>query len=253
MALYKTDALVIRARDYAEADKILTLFSAKYGRIQAIAKGVRKPKSRLRGGVQLFSYSDFLLHKGKSLDTVTQVEQKESFLWLLEDLERLTYATYLAELLDAAVLENEEGQEIFLLTLTCLYLLQSVDPKLVIRCFEFRLLQQLGYKPQLEDCVNCGQIANGERRYFSIDLGGVVCNQCRFQDPNCLEVNGAVIAVIGQLLKMDIRKLSRLRIPPQLGNELARLSKRFLMTKLEHRFKSLDFLDKLEKGVKLND
>lgn len=245
LALYKTEAIVLRARDYAEADKILTLFSPQYGRIQAIAKGVRKPKSRLRGGVQPFSHSEFLLHKGKSLDIVTQVEQKESFLWLLEDLERLTYAAYMAELLDAAVLENEAGQEIFLLTLTCLYLLHHVDPRLVLRCFEFRLLFLLGYSPSTEACVGCGEVVSGEHRGFSVELGGVLCKRCRSLDLNALEVSGGVIALLNQLLKIDLRKLDRLRVSAQAGNELAHLSKRFLMAKLEKRFKSLDFLAKL--------
>lgn len=245
MALYKTDALVVRARDYGEADKILTLFSREFGRIQAIAKGVRKPKSRLRGGVQLLSYSDFLLHKGKSLDTVSQVEQKESFLWLMEDLERLTHAAYIAELLDAALWENEEGQEIFLLTLTCFYLMQSLEPKLVTRCFEFRLMQLMGYKPQTETCVVCNAQVGGEKRQFSCELGGVLCSRCRNQDHQSMEVSGGALAVINQFLKMDLRKLDRLRIPPQLGGELGRLSRQFLMAKLEKRFKSLDFLLKL--------
>ncbi len=245
LALYKTDALVVRARNYGEADKILTLFSREFGRIQAIAKGVRKPKSKLRGGVQLFSHSSFLLHKGKSLDTVSQVEQKESFLWLLEDLERLTHAAYMAELLDAALWENEEGQEMFLLTLTCFYLMQSLEPRLVTRCFEFRLMQLLGYKPQIEACVVCSAPVNGEKRQFSSDLGGVLCSRCGYQDHQSIEVSGGALAVINQLLKMDLRKLDRLKIPPQLGREIERLSRQFLMAKLEKRFRSLDFLSKL--------
>lgn len=245
LALYKTDALVIRARNYGEADQILTLFSREWGKIQAIAKGVRKPKSRLRGGVQLFSYSNFQLYKGRSLDTVTQVEQKESFIWLQTDLELLTYATYLMELLDAAILENEEGQGIFLLTLTCLYLMQSVQPKLVVRCFELKLLQLLGYQPQTKCCVNCGQEVSGNKKYFSFDLGGVLCRQCLQADVGSHEVNGGTLAVISHLFKVDLRKLDRLKIPEPVEQELAHISKLYLMSKLEKRFRSLDFLSKL--------
>ncbi len=242
MPVYKTDAIVIRARDYGEADKILTLFSRENGKIQAIAKGVRKPKSRLRGGVQPLSYSQFLLHKGKTLDTVSQVEQKESFGRLLQDLERLTYAAYVLELVDAAILENEEGQEIFLLTLTCLHLLQSVDPALVIRCFELRLLNLLGYKPQTKNCVNCSSLVQGEKRRFSVDQGGVLCPKCRQQDTYSLEVSGGTLAVMDYLFKIDLKKLDRLKIPKPVNDELEYVIKKFISSKLEKRFKSLDFL-----------
>jgi DNA repair protein RecO (recombination protein O) len=245
LPVYKTDAIVIRARDYGEADKILTLFSREYGKIQAIAKGVRKPKSRLRGGVQFLSYSDFLLHKGRSMDTVSQVEQKESFRWLLEDLETLSYAAYLAELVDAAILENEEGQGIFLLTLTCFHLMQSVDAKLVIRCFELRLLNQLGYRPQTKTCVSCHSPVQGEKHRFSVELGGVLCPQCRYQDTYSIQVSGSTLAVMDYLLKLDIRKLDRLKIPNLVNNELEYVIKKFISSKLEKRFKSLDFLSKL--------
>ncbi|MDA8441137.1 MAG: DNA repair protein RecO [Peptococcaceae bacterium] len=246
MAVYSTDAIVIRSRDYAEADKIITLFSQDLGKIQAIAKGARKPKSKLRGGIQLFTYAAFQLYKGKSLDTVTQVEPKESFFGLLTDLERLSYANYMAELVDAAVLENENGQEIFLLTLTCLYLLQaSTSPKVVIRSFELKLLQLLGYQPQVEECLGCGQTTTGGKNYLSAEMGGVICHSCRHLDMRSWEISGGTLAVLKHLLQIDLRKLDRLKIPFAQEEELARLNKQFLGCKLEKRFKSLDILAKL--------
>ncbi len=114
MAVYHADAIVIRSQEYGESDRILTVFSREYGRIQVIAKGVRKPKSRQRGGTQLFTYADFLLYRGRSLDTVSQVSPKESFAHLWNDLERTMAATGIAELLDVSVMT---GQSIRIITL----------------------------------------------------------------------------------------------------------------------------------------
>ncbi|HEX3015654.1 MAG TPA: DNA repair protein RecO, partial [Desulfobacteria bacterium] len=191
------------------------------------------------------SYSVFQLYTGKNLDTVTQVEQKESFNWLSTDLERLTGAAYLAELVDAAIQENEKNQAPFLLILTCFHLFESIEPTLVIRCFEVKLLSILGYAPQLEDCVNCNRVTKGEKQYFSIELGGILCSECRYNDPECLTVRMGTLATMNYLMKADLRKLSRLKIPKPVAGELEQVVKRFLSAKLEKRFKSLDLLSKL--------
>ena len=121
VAVYHADAIVIRSREYGESDRILTIFSRENGKLQAIAKGVRKPKSRQRGGTQLFTYADFLLYRGKSLDTVSQVSPKESFPHLWDDLDRTMAATGIAELLDISVMTEQPQPELFSLTLTCFF------------------------------------------------------------------------------------------------------------------------------------
>jgi DNA repair protein RecO (recombination protein O) len=133
--IYSVEALVLRARDYGEADKILTLYTKEQGKVSAIAKGARKPKSRLRGGVQLFSHSRIVLYRGPSLDTVTLAETVQAFAPLREDLTFLSYASYLVELLDCAVPEREPHEGIFHLAINCLELFPEKDPELVARLF----------------------------------------------------------------------------------------------------------------------
>jgi len=100
MAVYKADAIVIRSREYGEADRLVTLFAREKGKINALAKGVRKPTSSQRAGTQLFTYADFLLHQGKTLDTITQAQPRESFPHTWSDLDRTLAASGRAELLD---------------------------------------------------------------------------------------------------------------------------------------------------------
>src|SRR5262245_46658455 len=98
--VYKTPAIVLRHRNLGDADKIITLYTANMGKVDAVVKGARKAKSRLGGHAEPLMHATFMLAKGKSLDVVTQVETTESFADLRDDLERLSRAIYACELLD---------------------------------------------------------------------------------------------------------------------------------------------------------
>lgn len=150
MAVYKADAIVIRSREYGEADRLLTLFSREQGKLEAIAKGVRKPKSTQRGGSQLFTYGDFLLYQGKSLDTISQAHPRESFSHLWDDFDRSVAASSMVELLDISTIRQQPEPRLFFLTLHFLFLLKEVDPYLAQAAYALRLMDIQGYLPALE-------------------------------------------------------------------------------------------------------
>ena len=133
--LYSVEALILRARDFGEADKVITLFTREEGKCQAIAKGVRKSTSRLRGGVQPFTHSRLLLYRGKTLDTVSQSENICAFAALRDDLVLLSAAAYLAELLETALPEREPLEEVFQLAVASFRELLTGDAELVVRSF----------------------------------------------------------------------------------------------------------------------
>ena len=141
MKLYKVKAIVLSSREMREADRVLTIFSREQGKLRVVAHGVSKPASRKRGSVQPFCYTDFLLNRGREIDSVSQCQVLEIFSPLREDLTRLTYASYLAELVDNLTGEGEANQAVFALLLTCLARLAETggDPELVARSFEARL------------------------------------------------------------------------------------------------------------------
>src|SRR5690554_1201034 len=103
--LITTEGFVLKNRKYRETDSILTIFTRKVGKINAIAKGARRPKSNLLAGIQPFCYSEFVLYKGRNLYTVSQCDSKEIFYPLREDLKKLSYASYLMELVEAVIVE----------------------------------------------------------------------------------------------------------------------------------------------------
>ncbi|MDD2233700.1 MAG: DNA repair protein RecO [Desulfitobacteriaceae bacterium] len=232
MAVYHADAIVIRSREYAEADRILTIFSREHGKLQVIAKGVRKPKSRQRGGTQLFTYADFLLYQGRNLDTVSQVSPKESFAHLWDDLERTMAATGMAELLDLAVLTGQPQPELFSLTLTFLFLLANYDPLLILSAYALRLLTILGFSPVLEECAECGGRVKGESLYFSPPAGGIVCDLCLENFPG-RRLKAGSIAFMNRLLKNELAKLDRLRWPVWMQQEVRETIQSYCEQKLE--------------------
>ncbi|HHT63397.1 MAG TPA: DNA repair protein RecO [Clostridia bacterium] len=244
--LYRVDALIIRARDFGEADKILTLYTKEYGKIQAIAKGVRKPTSRLRGGVQMFAHSRLLLYRGRSLDIVSQSESVESYGSLQEDLVRLVYASYLVELLDIAVPEREPNENLFLTTLLSLRLLLGDDPELVCRMFEIRLLYLLGYRPYLSGCMICRQVLGTGTFFLDSKAGGIVCAKCsggRVEN----RISSGTIFVMQKLLSMDPRQIFRLKVSPEQRIELEKALENYLEYHLDRVVKAKKVLKGLIK------
>lgn len=210
MAVYKADAIVIRSREYGESDKLITLFSRERGKLEAVAKGVRKPKSTQRGGTQLFTYADFLLYKGKTLDTVNQVHPRESFIHLWEDFDRTIAASGIAELLDISTTREQPEPELFTLTLGFLFLLKYVDPYIAQAAYALRLLKIQGYLPELDDCVECGGTVLGEQAFLSTEAGGLLCVRCK-NNEIVTSLNAGSLALMRGLNTVELDKLDRFR------------------------------------------
>ena len=174
--IYKTEAIVLRQRKLGEAGKIVTLYTPNYGKLDAVAKGVRRPKSRLAGHLEVLTHTAVMLAQGRNLDTVTQAQTVESFAPLRADLHRLSRALYAAELVDRFSPEGAEGYHVFQLLLATLRRLVSAkNVDTVLRHLEMQLLSLSGFQPQLGRCVNCERILAAAPSYFSPDAGGVLC------------------------------------------------------------------------------
>ena len=237
MAVYHADALVIRSREFGESDRVLTLFSREMGKLQAVAKGVRKPKSRQRAGAQLFTYGDFLIHRGKSLDTVSQCSPRESFAFLWKDLDRSLAATGIVELLDISTIAAQPNPELFVLTLSCLFLLEQLDPLLVLGAYALRLMIIMGYQPLLGVCAECGGGVQGDRLFFSSEAGGILCSRCR-ENYAGKWIRAGSIAFMRQLVRTDIGKIDRLRWSSWMQQEILETLRFYIEYKFERPLKS---------------
>ncbi|HRL11800.1 MAG TPA: DNA repair protein RecO, partial [Aggregatilineales bacterium] len=173
---YRTPALILQRRDFGEADRLLTLLTPDHGRVEAIAKGARKPVSTKTGHVELFTRADMLINKGRELDIIAQVVMAAPYLPLREDLQRGAFANYVAELvLRFTTQDNEEDPRLFTLVDTTFErLCLSDDPRLVVRYYELHLLDRVGFRPELTRCVISRVPVQPEDQYFSYAEGGVV-------------------------------------------------------------------------------
>ncbi|MFO7152214.1 MAG: DNA repair protein RecO [Bacillota bacterium] len=243
MGLYTTEAVVVGYRDLGEADRILTLFSPEKGKIHAVARGVRRPRSPLMAGTQLFSYSKFLLVEGKNLDSVSQCELKESFFKIREDLDRMAYGAYFAELLRLSTRECDKSEEVFRFFLKTLFLLEVwEDLPLMARAFELKLMALLGFAPQVFCCVNCGE-KRMENAWFGSLSGGILCEKCKDRDEKAIKISKETLAVMRHILKKRYEELAKLQVNSQIKGELKKVNLDFVLHQLERKPRTLRFLE----------
>ena len=246
--VYKTTAIVLRHRKLGEADKILTLFTANRGKLDAVAKGVRRPTSKLAGHVEPLTYSTFLLAQGRELDIVTQAEILEPLTPLRENLERLGRGLYAAELVDRFTPDRQESYPLFRLLLETLRRLAARDDlDLVLRYFEVHLLHELGYRPQLDRCVSCEGALEPTTNFWSAASGGVLCPACAADDPLARELSLGALKVLRLLQRSGFGDAARVRIAAGLALELERHLREYILYVLERDLRSVAFLDTLRR------
>lgn len=244
--LLKTEAFVLKNRKYGESDSLLTLFTRKLGKINAIAKGVQRPKSTMMAGVQPFCYSDFILYRGKNLYTVSQCEPKEIFYKIREDLKRLSYAAYVVELVEAVTNEGQTNNRLFNHLGKTLYLLAKSDIEVdtVIRSFELHFLHYCGLRPELNRCVHCG-VKESSSWKFSPQEGGLLCSHCFQQDPYSMKISEMTLRLARYLQERDITAVQKLKVNKKLNEALKRILKQYILVHInKYDFKSLDLADK---------
>lgn len=252
--VYRTKAIVLRRTDFGEADRLLTLYTPHLGKIRTVAKGVRKPTSRKSGHVELFTHSLLLIAKGRNLDIVTQAETIEPFRALRDDLQQTSYAYYLAELVDCFTEEGVENRPLFNLLLASLgWISDTADLKLTARYFELHLLDHVGYRPQLFQCVRCHEPIEPVANFFSREDGGVVCPRDGETDRSVQAISLAVLKVLRYFQITEYERCRRLVLRPETHQELERLMHGYITYLLERNLKSVAFLKRLrhEKTVLL--
>jgi DNA repair protein RecO (recombination protein O) len=229
--IYRTEAIILRRTDLSEADRILTLYTPQWGKLRGIAKGIRRPASKLRGHLELFTRSKLLMARGRNLDVITGAETTEAFHGLRDEhpdaLERIGIAYYLAELLDRFTEDGVENRAIWDLLVAALRALSDgVNPAIVARHYELRLLGYLGYQPNLDTCAGCDEPLEPVENRYSIELGGVLCPECRSHDPAAEPLSVNALKLLRLLAREDARTVARLRIPPALGGEVETILRR---------------------------
>ncbi len=184
MATLTTPALVIRRSDYGDYDRMVTLFSPEMGRVDAIARGCRRPKSPLVNAVEPFTSGEFQLYAHKDRYSMEQCQISDSYFELRSDYDRLRHGVYWLRLLDTSILPDTPMPELFIITLRALAHLNygELPPELVTFAFEAHFMRLNGLSPRMDACVRCGRPVDGDAR-FDPELGGAICRNCHSDAP----------------------------------------------------------------------
>ena len=246
MRTYTANSIVLRRIDLGEKDRILTLYTREAGKLSAVAKGARRPGSKLAGASEPFTYSKVFLSTGRELDVLTQAEIKESFPNVRQDIRAVAHGIYMLELTNQLTDEREPNPELFDTLLSAMYVLESgADPEITARYFELQLLDMLGYAPQFDVCLRCGKASKQERIGFSPSLGGLVCDACGTPPPDVIWVPSAIVSYVNALRNAEPPKLKDMKFPPGARRDLANILKWHIRYRLEHDLKSTDFIDSI--------
>jgi len=256
MPTYQADAIVLRRLDYGEADRILTLLTREHGKLSAIARGARKSQARA-GALDLFGRSRMMLAKGHNLDVVAQVERRGDARHISGDMQRTAYASLVAEVVDKVLEDRHPVDDVFDLVVETLDRLNlpSRSSRADACWFLMRILDLLGYQPQLQDCAGCGAASpspsTGEGRgggaaenrvWFSPLLGGLLCPRCGGHDQAGSALSLTAVKVLRVMQAGDGALYDRLRLTPELLDEVERALEDQLEYHLDRHLKSLDFL-----------
>ena len=197
--LYKDEAVVLKTIKLGEADRIVTLMTRGHGKVRAVAKGVRKTKSRFGARLEPFTRVELMLYKGrKDLDTITSADIVTSFDAVRKDYARLTSAATLADIVDKITPDRERAFSTYALLIGGLQALADDKGGTVVPAFLVKLLSICGYHPELRTCAGCGD--RGRLGGFSPALGGVVCEDCYESDDGAMRMSPERIALLERLL-----------------------------------------------------
>jgi DNA repair protein RecO (recombination protein O) len=240
---YRTEAIILRRLDLGEADRLLTVYSLEHGKLRLVAKGARRPSSRKAGHLDLANRVEMMVARGRELDIVTQAQVVASYPRLREDLERFAEAAYTLELLDRSTVDREVNKSLYhLLADTLTRLDAGLNPASVMRHFELRLVELVGYRPELFRCVGCGREIRPEDQFFSPGEGGVLCPHCGGQRKGSSPISLDVLKVLRHFQRSAYESVQDLRIRGRVYSEMEQLMENYLSYVLEHKLNSPEFV-----------
>ncbi|TET84317.1 MAG: DNA repair protein RecO [Anaerolineales bacterium] len=246
--VYRTEAVVLRRQDLGEADRLLVAYSLDRGKLRLIAKGVRRPRSRKAGHLEPFTRVQLLLARGRELDIITQAEAIEMYPGVREDLIHLGQAAYVVELLDRFTVEREANRALYrLLVHTLERLVAGVELTAVIRYYELRLLDQIGYRPELYRCLGCGAEVRPQDQFFSLAEGGVLCPDCGPGRKDAQRISLAALKVLRHYQRSTFDVATSARIRPQVFAEIEQVMEDYMCYLLERKLNTPAFLRRVRR------
>ena len=232
----------------------MTIITPFGGKIKIKAKGIRKTLSKNNGAVELFTYADLVIVKGKSLDILATASIINPFLSVKNDLKKTATAYYFSELIDKLTEYRVENHQMFDLFSECLEYLDKETisgPKnpdsILLSYFELNLLSYSGFSPEIEYCLHCHQKLKAEENHFSFSGGGVFCPKCKTSAKNSLPISPDILKLIRIILHHPLSSAIKIRVKEKTKTDLRQIVQIFLEYIAERRFKSAKFLANIQR------
>jgi DNA repair protein RecO (recombination protein O) len=244
--LQKCEGIVIRTTDYGETNKIVTLYTREFGKVGVMARGAKKPNSRLSSITQPFTYGQYLIQTGSGLGSLQQGEILASMRNIREDIFATAYASYIVELTDKAVDEKQANPFLFeLLAQTLHYMNEGLDIEILTFIYEMKMLNVLGIKPKLDGCSVCG---SREGKFaFSIREGGFLCERCFSRDPHRMEISQSTVRLLRLFYYFDLHRLGKISVKYETKTELKKVIQSYYDEYSGLSLKSKRFLEQVER------
>lgn len=225
---YRTQGFIIKKTDRGEANQLFTIYTKDFGKLEVLGRAIRKIKSKLRGGAELFYLSEIEFIQGKAHKTLTDAILIKNYPNIRQDLNKLAVAYQIAETLDILVRSEELDKEIWNLLNEVFNKLNDEQTEITYYYFLWNLFTILGYQPELYHCSFCQKKLVPGISYFSLKEGGAVCQKCSKKAEGLQEINDDIIKMLRLFLNRDWPILTRLKISADSQKLLKDISESYL-------------------------
>jgi len=232
----------LRKTKLGETDSILTLLAEDGSQLRAVAKGLRKPGSKLGGVLEPFTEASLMLHSGRNLDVISEAQAEDTHAALREDLDRLSAASVVVDVLDKLSVQGQTEDRLYGLGQAALGTLEDAPTAglpAVTTAFLVKALAMHGYRPELESCAACASDVTGGR-LFSLESGGVLCPDCGDGDTSATHFSEEARQYIAHLLGARLVEVPQLEVSADTVAEALRLTRDFAAYHVPARMKALD-------------
>lgn len=244
--LEKINGIIIKTRDYGETNKIVTIFSKKLGVFSALARGAKKPKSRMAAVVQPFIYAQFFVYVNKGLSTIQQGEIIDSYRVIREDIIKTAYAAYIGELSDKLIEHQVQVAYLFdQFMLTLDWIRKHEDVQIPVMMYEMKLYEHGGFLPVITQCVNCH--SKSAPFHFSVSEGGLLCRQCVRLDEFAIPLTNVLVRLLYTFAKTSLDQVGSISVKEENVAILRTLLDNYYDKYGGHYLKSKRFLSQLDK------
>ncbi|PYZ94258.1 DNA repair protein RecO [Salipaludibacillus keqinensis] len=244
--LEKFEGIIIRTTNYAETNKVLTIYSREHGKIALMARGARRPKSRFASSSQLFIFGTFVYQKSSGIGTLNQADIIDSFREVRSDLMLTAYAAYIVELLDKLTEDRSSNPYLFELLYQLLHHLnEGEDGEILLRIMETKMLTFSGSAPTLHQCARCGSTELPFN--FSLKFGGAICRRCLVEDTYHLKVSPAVMKLLRLFQQLNPTRIGQISVKKETKAQLKEVLETYYQEHVGVYLKSKRFLDQMDK------